>query len=409
MPNNERYIIPTIYGKEIGVIAEWEHGIKFQYNDLFDGHSLALSPIMMPYDPSRVYALYDAMPFNGLPGIFNDSLPDSFGARIMREFFIKRYGIEKKIPLLEKLLYVGRNGMGAIEYLPPMVDETTHIGMELREYIEGVKVLLSGSSSEVIERLTELPASPGGARPKAAIVWDRANNTMKVGNSNFNTSKNEEHWIIKFDEEGRETTKIEHTYMGMANEIGIETPKTELIHMNKEVHFAVKRFDKTDIGEKIHMATLSGLLHLRVDEQANGSYEQAMRTAFTFDGYEGVKQVFKRMLFNIVGKNCDDHAKNMAFLMDRNGKWKISPAYDLTYSNGLANFGQHRMTIAKKVNHITRNDVLKSVEEFSLEPSFILEAIESVNTLFSEVDKRLMANGVSKKSAIEIKNNIHFL
>lgn len=400
-----RYVVPKIFGQEIGVILETENGIQFQYSDAFDGERLQISPVMLPYDPHRVYGKYDSMAFDGLPGIFNDSLPDSFGALLMNQYFADKYGGATSLSPIDKLLYVGTNGMGAIEYYPAYEDMASS-GLLLRDYIEATRHVLSGESSDVLKEASRHP-SPGGARPKAAVQWDRGKNLMVVGGVQADENNMEE-WIVKFDEEGKETTKIEYCYMSLAKEVGINIPSIALIPSESECHFAIKRFDRKADGSKLHLATLSGLLHINHNNyHVSTSYEHCIKigTGITQE-WETAKEIFRRMVFNVIGRNCDDHAKNISFLMDENGNWTLSPAYDIVYNFGKATFGQHRMSVAGKTEEITVHDLAECGYAAGLESDFMKEIIGQTSDLFTNIEKRLIENGVSKKTASEISQNV---
>ena len=401
----DQYTIPRIFGKDIGIIIEGKNGIQFQYTESFNGNELPISPLLLPYDTQRVYTSHDAMAFNGLPGIFNDSLPDRFGSMLMNQYFIKKYGSLGKLSVIDKLLYINTHGMGAIEYYPLSEDINTD-GIELRKYINEVRGIIEGRSEDIISELTRHP-SPGGARPKATIMWDRKNDIMSVGNYSLEAKSDHEAWIVKFDEDKREDTLIEYCYMTAAKKAGICVPSIEIINVDDENHFAVKRFDREENGSKLHLATLSGLLNLDFNQHVSSSYENCMKTslALTKD-HRSVKEIFRRMVFNVVGRNCDDHSKNTSFIMNEKGEWKLSPAYDLVYSYGHATFGQHRMSIAGKIDNLTVNDLAQCGYKMGLEAAFMKKTIEEISDLFSSMETNLLELGVSKNAAHEIGHNI---
>jgi serine/threonine-protein kinase HipA len=401
----DQYTIPRIFGKDIGIIIEGKNGIQFQYSESFNGNELPISPLLLPYDTKRVYTLHDAMAFNGLPGIFNDSLPDRFGSMLMNQYFIKKYGSLGRLSVVDKLLYINTQGMGAIEY-HPLNDNIHTDGIELRKYINEIRGIIEGKSEDVISKLTQHPSS-GGARPKAAIMWDKKNDIMSVGNHSIEVKPGNEAWIIKFDEEKREDTLVEYCYMTAAKKAGISVPPIEIIHMDDENHFAIKRFDREENGRKLHLATLSGILNLDFNQHASTSYETCMKTALTLTkDHRSIKEIFRRMVFNVIGKNCDDHSKNTSFIMNEQGEWKLSPAYDLVYNNGHATFGQHRMYIAGKIDNITVDDLAQCGYEMGLEAPFMKHTIEEISDLFSGMETNLLEQGVSKKAAYEIGHNI---
>ncbi|PHS38919.1 MAG: hypothetical protein COB07_02570 [Sulfurovum sp.] len=401
----DRYVIPSIFGKDIGIIVEGKHGIQFQYSEDFSENLLPISPISLPYDPKRVYTKHDALAFNGLPGIFNDSLPDSFGSILMNHYLTNKYGSAHKLSVIDKLLYIGTQGMGAIEYQPAEEDISPD-GIALKRYIDATRTLIEGKSEEVIHLLTRNP-SPGGARPKAAVMWDRENGIMSVGNTSEKAMQGHEAWIVKFDEHSKEETLIEHCYMTIAAQAGIDIPPIEMIDMDNEKHFAIKRFDREENGDKLHLATLSGLLHLDFSTHVSTSYETCMKAALSLTkDHRSVKEIFRRMVFNVVGRNCDDHSKNTSFLMNKKGEWKLSPAYDLVYSYGQATFGQHRMSIFGKTSDITIDDLAQCGYSAGLEASFMKKTIEEISDIFSNVSSKLLDHGVSGGLAGKIEENV---
>ena len=405
----ERYIIPAIFDQEIGVIYEGKNKVEFQYFKEFDGERLPISPFRLPFAPDRVFNYYDSMAFNGLPGIFADSLPDSFGNILMQRYFEQKLGAKNfRISVLDKLAYIGTNSVGAIEYYPPENEEFEFIGVKLKEYIKSVREIIEGSSKEAIKEVVLRHPSPGGARPKASVLWNRKKDIMKIGSFVDEDSNDFEYWIVKFDEKDKEFTKIEYAYMLLAKKVGIDITDIELITTDNETHFAVKRFDRNFMGEKkLHKATLAGLLHKDFTEQGASSYEEYFKIVFALTkDFQSVKEAFKRMVFNVVGRNCDDHLKNFSFLMNSKGEWRLSPAYDLIYSYGKATFGEHKISINKKTADIELNDLAQCGYGIGLEKNFMKEAIEEISETFSNIDKTLSQIGVSKKSIEEFKKSV---
>lgn len=215
----EHILIPTIFGEEIGVLMEDKNGVSFQYSKNFDATKHPISPLRLPCDPNRVFNYYDSMPFKGLPGVFADSLPDSFGNLALREYFQRKYAKNIfKLSPLEKLAYIGSNGIGAIEYKPAIDEkvETYNMAIDLQRYAQETKRLIEGNAEDILYQLIAHP-SPGGARPKAAVLWNKVTNSISMSNEEKDGF---EHWIIKFDEADREETKLEFVYMTLAEKWG---------------------------------------------------------------------------------------------------------------------------------------------------------------------------------------------
>ena len=401
----ERILIPTIFEQEIGVLMEDKNGVSFQYSKNFDATKHPISPLRLPYDPNRVFNYYDSMPFKGLPGVFADSLPDSFGNLALREYFKRKYAKNIfKLSPLEKLAYIASNGIGAIEYKPAIDEkvETYNIAIDLQRYAQETKRLIEGNAEDVLYQLITHP-SPGGARPKAAVLWNEVTKSISMSNEEKDGF---EHWIIKFDEADREETKLEFVYMTLAKKMGINIPDIKQIHLENEVHFASKRFDRVAEG-KLHQATLAGLIHGDFMRQNSCSYEEYLRiTEALTQSPAATKEAYKRMVFNVIGKNCDDHIKNFSFLMDQNGTWKLSPAYDLLYSFGAVTYGEHKMSINGKNSQISINDLAQCGYSVGLDKRFMIDTIEEVREHFSNIEKALIEKEISKKLRTEIITEI---
>jgi len=401
----ERILIPTIFGEEIGVLMEGKNGLAFQYHPNFDALRYPISPLRLPYDKERVFTYYDSMPFEGLPGIFADSLPDSFGNIALREYFKRKYkATQLKLSPLEKLAYVGSNGIGAIEYKPAIEEnvETYDVAIELQQYAQESKKLMQGDADDILQALLAHP-SPGGARPKAAVQWNEKNNHISMESKN---KEGFEQWIIKFDEEGREETKLEYLYTHMAKKIGITVPTVKQILLEDEVHFASKRFDRLGV-KKLHQATLAGLIHGDFMRQNACTYEAYLRiTEGLSKSPAQTKEAYRRMVFNVIGKNCDDHIKNFSFLMDEQGDWSLSPAYDLLYSFGPVTYGEHKMSINRKNNNITVNDLAQCGYSVGLEKGFMKKTIEEVSDAFADLPAQLKDTNISADTQKEMLQNI---
>ncbi|MDD4969904.1 MAG: HipA domain-containing protein [Paludibacter sp.] len=275
--------------------------------------------------------------------------------------------------------------------------------IELSEISASIKKFIEGSSDEVLKEIGATP-SPNGARPKTNIFWDQSSDRMKTGREVL--SPDYEPWIIKFFESKNELTMIEHVYTQLAGEIGLYVPETRLLNVKDEAHFITKRFDRRS-GHKLHQASLSGLTHKDFMEQNALSYEEYLRyTRMITANHVDVEEAFRRMLFNVVGVNCDDHTKNFSFLMDNTGAWNISPAYDLIYSNGPANYGEHKMSINNKNKEITLNDIAQCGYSGGLEAPFMKAAVESVLDGYSSIGDKLKESGVTPERVSEIVNAI---
>jgi serine/threonine-protein kinase HipA len=408
----ERYIIPSIFGHDIGIITEDTRGVFFQYHDGFDTRRYPISPYRLPQEPGRVFGRYDNMSANGLPGIFADSLPDRFGSVLMEAYFARTSGALSRLSTLEKLAYIGQDGIGAIEYRPGCDDDTLPpLGSGLRELSRSIRRIIEGSTQSAFEELTAhpIPSPAGGARPKLSVLWDRRGDHLTIGRTDRATPS-QEPWIVKFDEPGASLTRIEAAYMQIARELQIETATTELVEVGDQAHLLSKRFDR-DGTARLHQATLAGLIHGDMSILGYYSYDTYFQIALLLmdNAPHAAKEVFRRMVFNVVGRNCDDHIKNVSFLMDADGIWRHAPAYDLIHSDGEATFGEHRMLINAKANHITTADLAAVGYRFGLEKRFMQSVIEATSERFARADATLRDYGVPEATITTIRSRLHLL
>jgi serine/threonine-protein kinase HipA len=354
-----------------------------------------------------------------MAGLFFDSLPDKHGMAFIDRYF-ERQGLKtSEITLLHKLSFIGDRGMGAIEYIPK-----EHEGdvlkvdvINAKDAYENMKKSIDDKDSSIEDLMNILDSvSPlGGGRPKMLVQYDKITKRMKINTKEL--EKGYTRAIIKFDEvyEGVGSiglTKLEFIMMSIAKDIGIKTAQFELIEENSHHHLVVERFDRTQNDEKIHMCSASGLMHIDISIAQGTTYEQLLiLTKRVCKSQEDVEELFKRMVLNVLVFNFDDHAKNFAFLMDNSGKWTLSPAYDITYSKGLAK--QHITTIGGKALEITRADILKIATAYSIKLTVANKIIDKSIKVVATFKERAEALGLEsdeiKKCKIEIDSQIELL
>ena len=395
----------SLYGNKVGVLEQRKEGIFFDFYESFRAKPLPISPYKLDPEVKMNYNYFDSMFAKGMPGIFNDSMPDGYGEMLMLKHF-KQKQTTGMITPLQKLAFVGDDAIGALEYTP---SENYHdlFDIDIETLPKTLKGQYEGQVSDVLSNLIKLP-SPGGARPKTSVLYDEKANIMKGGHS-ANATDSLEPWIIKFDEKGSQITVLEKLYQDIANKSGILTPATKLLYVGDEVHFAIKRFDR--IGkEKLHQATVSGLQHLSHIETDNFSYENllVMTQQLTKDMTQ-VKEMYKRMVLNIVGANCDDHLKNTSFTMSNNGEWNLSPIYDVVYNTGPATFGEHFLSINKKSKEITKEDLLKAGQVVNLSQREMNNYIAEVIDNFSDTLKNIHEYNLDADLVKEINKNIRLV
>lgn len=392
----------SLFGNKVGILEQRKEGILFDFYESFRINSLPISPYKLDPEIKMKYNYFDSMYANGLPGIFNDSLPDGYGAMMMLKHFRQKQG-NSKVTTLQKLAFVGTDGIGALEYTPSE-SYFDRFDIDIETLPQTLKGKIEGNVPDVLTSLMKLP-SPGGARPKTSVLYDPIAKVMKGGHTS-NATKDLQAWIIKFDEEGSQLTILEKLYQDIAKQSGILTPITELLYVNNEVHFGIKRFDRLGV-EKLHQATVSGLQHLSHMESNNLSYENllVMTQQLTKDMRQ-VKDMYKRMVLNVVGKNCDDHLKNTSFLMNKDGQWNISPVYDIIYNTGPATFGEHFLSINRKNKDITKEDLLRAGQCVALSQNEMIYCIDEVSDAFSDRFRSIHEYGLGGDLINELKQNI---
>jgi serine/threonine-protein kinase HipA len=332
---------------EIGKLA-WSRDDKlaaFEYSPSALESRLAISPFRARLAQGVIMA--PRSPFEGLHGVFADSLPDGWGRLLVDRQILRTGGNPATMTPIDRLAIVGSHGMGALTYAPEQAisGPTDPNPIDLDWFANQAEMILQGHSSEGITKLLDANGGSAGARPKIMALRDPVSKTFHVDHENTGNSQLE-HWLIKLKhrQEEIEFGRVEHAYAEMARAAGINFPQTALITDTRgTAHFAVERFDRTKEGQ-LHTHTLAGLINADF-RTPSLDYEQLLLiTKILSKDQKQVEEAFRRMVFNVLSGNRDDHAKNHAFLMNKNGQWKLSPAYDVTPSSGPG--GEHNMTIA---------------------------------------------------------------
>lgn len=377
-----------LWGTRIGTVAQESsaQAAVFTYEKDFLRSGIELSPLWMPLS-ERNYSFPGLRreSFRGLPGMLADSLPDRYGTRLLERAFAERGREAENILAVERLCYTGSRGMGALEYRPEdSLVTTVNESLDLDVLVRAASEVLSEreqlrASSSDIRQLISVGTSAGGARAKAVIAWNRETGDVRSGQ--IASRPGYEHWIVKFDgvtgnrdhgdkDDGTEFTRIEYAYHRMAVAAGIDMSECLLLRQAGKYHFATKRFDRIgDSGEKLHMQTLGALAHYDFNDPGANSYEQAAQVLYRLGmGKKEAEQLYRRMVFNVMARNQDDHVKNISFLMDRRGRWSLAPAYDVTFAMDLDNhwLRRHQMSVNGKLENISAEDLLASAKSMNL-------------------------------------------
>lgn len=348
-----------LWGQRVGALIEDDGQVAFEYASEFLDSGLEISPFELPLRPG-VFAQNDrSETFQGLQGIFADSLPDKFGNAIIERYFQEaRDTARQELSPLQKLLYIGSRSMGALEYLPPMdgVQPKAHESLEISRLVQEARQVIQGDLEVASAEIIQVGVSAGGQYPKAVVAWNQQNNDVVSGLAECPEGYSQ--WIIKFDGtqgEPQEFGKLEYAYAQMVGDAGIHMSETHLLRENGRYHFMVKRFDRLENGQRLHMASLCGLLQKDYNIPRLLDYEDYLRASQALAAPNAdMEQAFRRMVFNVVARNQDDHTKNFSFLMDPQGRWQLSPAYDLTFACGNRFTASHQMTINGKDREITK-------------------------------------------------------
>lgn len=389
-----------LYGEKLAVI-EW-NGSKsssvFQYSDNTFFSELEPSPILMLKQERIFETKRDHINFHNLPYLLSDSMPDDFGNIMMKEWLRQKQLSYDEINPVDRLTYIGKRGMGALEYVPAKHKENSNYNVNISELVEVAKKVLEfkkmtsykSLDKDSLSEILRIGSSAGGARAKAliAIKTNSENEIEEIRSGDIMQPRGYSYWILKIDGanektlgEGEGKGKIEYAYYKLAREAGIEMSESMLFEENDRFHFLTKRFDRTIKAEKIHMQSLGAIAGIDYKIQKSGSYEILFRIMKKLRlPYYQFEQQYRRALFNIVARNHDDHVKNFSFLMSKEGKWQISPAYDITfqYKAGGSWTDVHQSSINGKFDNFTRDDLLKFGKKFGIKKAnHILESVIS--------------------------------
>lgn len=339
----------------VGRLATRGGVIYFQYDQSFIERGLEISPMRLPLGPGL--KTFDRVLFEGLPGVFNDSLPDGWG-RLLLDRAIRREGIHPgQLGALDRLAHVGRRGVGALIYEPDHSAQQEEADvLDLDDLAAKTQAVLEGAADDVLQTLIELNGSSAGARPKAMIALDETRKQVRHGGK---AEAKFEPWLVKFPntEDGEDAGAIEYVYSIMAKDAGVAMPETHLFPAKTGPgYFATKRFDRTQEG-RLHTHTACGLLHSDFRTPSLDYEDLLTLTEYLTRDAREVEKMFRLTAFNVLAHNRDDHSKNFTFLMDGVGEWKLSPAYDLTFSFGPG--GEQSTTImgegrAPGIEHLAR-------------------------------------------------------
>lgn len=389
-----------LWGTRIGIIHQdtTKTYASFEYDKDFINSGIEVSPLRMPL-ASNVYEFPSLVgePFYGMPGLVADSLPDRFGNAVIEQWLMSLGKSMRDFTAIDRLCYTGKRGMGALEYVPASTDimdiddninvkEMVKFASDVLTNAEGISLKLNDNLT--YSQLVQVGSSAGGARAKAVIAWNEDTNEVRSGQVQLGSGY--DYWLMKFDnvskngdhglEDKPEYTLIEYAYYLMAKKTGIIMNECRIYESDGDHHFMTKRFDRAD-GKKLHMQSLGALSHISYQEPGVCGYElAAMYMKELGLSYKEIEQFYRRMVFNCLAVNQDDHVKNISFIMDRTGKWMLSPAYDITFSYNPTNkwLRAHQMTVNGKTMDIGLSDLLEAGNKMGMKERRCRDIISEV-------------------------------
>ena len=372
-----------MWGRQIGAVSVEGPGqmATFQYTPAFAVSGIEVSPLMMPLS-ERPYR-FPNLPvgaFRGLPGMLADALPDKFGNAVIDAWLAAQGRLPQTIDAVERLCYTGTRGIGALEFKPargpqssksqPLeIDALVSLATDVLTNRKSLQASFEDPHKEhALREILRVGASAGGARAKAVVAWNPTTNEVRSGQ--VKAPPGFEYWLLKFDGVANNKDRdladpqgfgaIEYAYSLMAKAAGIRMAECRLFEENGRRHFMTRRFDRRDDGGKLHMQSLGAIAHLDFNDPQAHSYEQAINVIRQLGLHmDDIEEQFRRMVFNVVARNQDDHVKNIAFLMDKEGQWSLSPAFDVMYSYNPSGIwtASHQMSLAGKRDGFTPDDL----------------------------------------------------
>jgi len=397
MEHIKKIIVSIQFGKneiELGELVSEGREIYFKYYTDFNKKGIEISPIKLKLNTSINKA--NAIPFDGLFGVFADSLPDGWG-KLLLDRALTSKGIDiSNLTMLDRLAFVGRKGMGALIYKPEIDDEIhKEFEFELDKIAKATHQIISGTSTEILDELYILGGSSGGARPKILVGYNPK--TQHIIGTEKDLPIGYEHWIIKFPSSSDKVdiANIECAYYKMAIDAGIEMSECKLFEgKSGQVYFGTKRFDRIG-NNRLHMHSAAGIMHddFRI---SNLDYGHIMDCAFRLEkDVRAYEKILRLAAFNVFAHNRDDHSKNFSFLMDANGNWKVAPAYDLTFSS--SGHGMHSTMVNGESANPTKQHLMELANYFKIKnASQIIDQVQAVIYNWKDYAKQCKVSSDSK-------------
>lgn len=414
-----------IWGQTVGAVAaEPSKGYyAFEYDAKFRSRNIELAPLQMPLSLGSAPFVFVNLPeatYKRLPAMLADALPDDFGNALINAWMAERGVPEGSITTMDRLAYMGKRGMGALEFRPtrgPNASSSTAIKLSklinvARQAVQG-HIDTDAHAKAVLTQIIQVGTSAGGARAKATVAWNPETDELRAGQ--FDVDPGFEHWLLKFDGVGEDRRlgpskdygRIEYAYYLMAKGAGLQMTDCRLFEENGRGHFMTKRFDRAG-NQRHHMQSLCAMAHLDYMQKATHSYNQLFSTMQSLGlPPEDMQQGFTRMVFNVMAANMDDHTKNFAFLLPKDGRWQLAPAYDVTHAYNPRGewVSQHLMSVNGKFNGITRSDIASVADRFEMR-KLVNPTIEKVKAALDRWPLFALEAEVDRKEVDKIGHDI---
>lgn len=425
-----RYANIYLWDLHLGAITEDGSGrIVLEYTPEFVKSGYNPSPIFATPQEGRLYE-FSQLPyetFKGLPGFIADCLPDKFGTAIINRWLEQSGRPKDSYSTVERLLYQGSRSMGALRFEPQeRADLNKNIRIELDGLVNAAAEVLRdreelqtniNTDEEALLMVLRVGTSAGGARAKAVVAYNK--DTGDLCSGQIDAPDGYEHYLLKLDGVNPEQPgmfgktshfgSLEYSYYKMARECGIEMMESLLLPDGDRNHFITKRFDRVGGSHRLHMVSLCGINHMDFNQPGSWSYEQLFGVMRGLNlPHTQIEQAFRRMVFNVIGCNQDDHTKNFAFLLDTDNEWRLSPAYDMTYAKGSGYTRQHQMSVNNKRIDISRQDILRVANSIGVNQAKANEIMDKTCDVFSRFTS-FIETDIPEKMIKEITNNIMLL
>lgn len=421
-----------LWGRTIGavVLPDGDDVASFEYAAAFVQSGIQVAPIAMPL-ARRVYRFPELAraTFHGLPGLLADSLPDRFGNALIDAWLASQGRQPDSFNAVERLCYTGKRGMGALEFVPAIgprarqasrieVGKLVALASQILSHRHDLQASLAPEdSADALRDILRVGTSAGGARAKAVIAWNRETDEVRSGQ--VDAGAGFEHWLMKFDgvsgnrdkelEDPKGYGLIEYAYYLMARDCGIDMSECRLFREHGRAHFMARRFDRLAGGEKLHMQSLGAMAHFDFNLAGACGYEQALLVMRQLGlPMQCIEQMYRRMVFNIVARNQDDHVKNIAFLMDKSGQWSLAPAFDVTYSFNPAGAwtASHQMTMNGKRKDFGMADFNACARTASMKRGRAAQIVAEVQASVAKWPSFAEQAGVAEARRMAIQRNL---